>query len=147
MPHSGAPCGRGGRGAGLMAALMVLDLARTSLVGTRGILALAPFTLGGRRRSPRHAALLAHRGTVRAEPLGLIAVLAVFGVALLGEALTPDGQMLGTAQLAIILVGVGLFLPWRQPWHLAALVAAIALAVAFVLSPLGDALRATTPET
>ncbi len=107
--------------AGLMAALMAVDLAANLLVGTRGITELAPYTLTAVAITAG-AALLAHRGTFRPEPLGLTSVIAVFGVALLGEALTPDGQMLGTAQLAIILVGVGLFLPWRQPWHLAALV-------------------------
>ena len=126
--------------AGLMAALMAVDLAANLLVGTRGITALAPYTLTAVVITAG-AALFAHRGTFRPEPLGLTSVIAVFGVALLGEALTPDGQMLGTAQLAIILVGVGLFLPWRQPWHLAALVCSIALAVTFVLSPLGAALH------
>ena len=55
--------------------------------------------------------------------------------------LTPGGQMLSTAQLAIILVGAGLFLPWRQPWHVAAMASSLALAVALVLSPLGSALQ------
>ena len=125
--------------AGLMAALMAVDLTANLLVGTRGITDLAPYTLSAVAITAG-AALLAHRGTLRPEPLGLTSVIAVFGVALLGEALTPDGQMLGTAQLAIILVGVGLFLPWRQPWHLAALVTSIALALTFVLSPLGATL-------
>ena len=126
--------------AGLMAALMAVDLTANLLVGTRGITDLAPYTLAAVAITAG-AALLAHRGTLRPEPLGLTSVIAVFGVALLGEALTPDGQMLGTAQLAIILVGVGLFLPWRQPWHLTALISSIALAVTFVLSPLGSALQ------
>ena len=125
--------------AGLMAVLMSLDLGANLLIGTRGIAALAPFTVAAVVITAG-SAILAYRGTVRAEPLGLIAVLAVFGVALLGEALTPDGQMLGTAQLAIILVGTGLFLPWRQPWHVAALISSTGLAVAFVLSPLGATL-------
>lgn len=126
--------------AGLIAVLMTLDLSVNLLVGTRGIGALAPFTLTGITITAG-AALLAYRGTVSAAPLGLVSVLAVFSVALLGEALTPEGQMLGTAQLAIILVGTGLFLPWRQPWHVAALVMSVALSVAFVVSPLGVTLE------
>lgn len=125
--------------AGLMAVLMVVDLSANLLIGTRGIVALAPFTVAAVVITAG-SAFFARRGTVRAEPLGLIAVLAVFGVALLGEALTPEGQMLGTAQLAIILVGTGLFLPWRQPWHVAVLVSSVALSAAFVLSPLGATL-------
>ena len=126
--------------AGLMAALMTIDLGANLLIGTRGIAALAPFTVTA-VVTTAGSAYLAYRGTVRAEPLGLISVLAVFSVALLGEALTPEGQMLGTAQLAIILVGTGLFLPWRQPWQLAALISSIALSAAFVLSPLSAALQ------
>jgi len=125
-----------------MAVLMVLDLGANILLGTRGIAALAPFSLTAAAISAG-AAFFAHRGAIRAEPLGLIAMLAVFGVALLGEALTPEGRMLGTAQLSIILVGVALFLPWRQHWHVTALISSMALAVAFVLSPLGADLGAT----
>lgn len=122
-----------------MAVLMSLDLGANLLIGTRGIAALAPFTIAAVAITAS-GAFLAYRGTFRAEPLGLIAVFAVFGVALLGEALTPDGQMLGTAQLAIILVGIGLFLPWRQTWHITALISCIALSIAFELSPLGATL-------
>jgi diguanylate cyclase (GGDEF)-like protein len=128
--------------ASLRAALLIADLAMNLLMDTRGIVALAPFTLGAAAICGA-AGLLAHRGAVRSEPLGLIAMHAVYGVTLLGEVLTPDGRMLGTAQLAMILVGVGLFLPWRQSWHLAGLVSAAALAVAFVLSPLGAGLGTT----
>jgi len=126
--------------AALAAALLVFDLGVNYLMGTRGISALAPFTVAAVAITAS-LAVLAHRGMVRAEPLALIGVLTVFGVTLLGEALTPDEQMLSTAQLAIILVGLGLFFPWGQPWHIAALVSSIAFAVALVLSPLGGALQ------
>ena len=127
--------------AGLMAALVVIDLGVNFLIGTRGVTALAPFSLAAAALSAG-AAFISHRGLVRAEPLGLITMLAVFGVALLGHALTPDGRVLGTAQLAIILVGVGLFLPWNQRWHVIGLASAATLAIAFVLSPLGAELSA-----
>ena len=128
--------------AGLMAVFLVLDLGVNLLIGSRGITDLAPYTLIAVVITAT-GAFLAHRGGIRAEPIGLIAVLAVFGVALLGEALTPEGQMLGTAQLAIILVGIGLFLPWSQRWHVTALVAAVVLSVAFEVSTLGAALHGT----
>lgn len=128
--------------ASLMSVMLILDLSLNLLMGTRGVSALAPFSLAGAAICGM-AAFLAHRGGVRAEAVGLIAMHAVYGVTLMGEALTPDGRMLGTAQLAMILVGVGLFLPWRQSWHLAALGSAVALAVAFVLSPLAADLSRT----
>jgi diguanylate cyclase (GGDEF)-like protein len=128
--------------AGLMAALLIADLGMNLLMATRGTPTLAPFSLAAAAVCGT-AAMLAHRGGMRTEPLGLIAMHAVYGVTLLGEVLTPDGRMLGTAQLAMILVGVGLFLPWRQSWHLGGLVSAVVLAVVFVLSPLGAELGST----
>ena len=127
---------------GLMAVLLIIDLGMNLLIGTPGIATLAPFSLTAATITAC-AAFLAHRGAVRAEPLGLVAMLAVFSVTLLGEVLTPTGRMLGAAQLAMILVGIGLFLPWRQQWHIAALSAAAGFALAFVLSPIGAALGAT----
>jgi diguanylate cyclase (GGDEF)-like protein len=70
-------------------------------------------------------------------------MLAVFSVTLMGEVLTPTGRMLSSAELAMILVGVGLFLPWPQRWHIAALSSAGGFAIAFVLSPIGAALGVT----
>ncbi|MCA1569174.1 MAG: GGDEF domain-containing protein [Chloroflexi bacterium] len=128
--------------ASLIAVLLGVDLGANLLIGTRGVLALLPFSLATAAMSAA-AAFISHRGRVRAEPLGLVTMLAVFSVALLGHALTPDGRMLGTAQLAIILVGVGLFLPWPQRWHVIALTSCVGLSVAFVLSPLGVALAPT----
>lgn len=127
---------------GLMAVLLVLDLAANLVVGTRGVEALAPFSAAAAVITAA-AAAAARRGSLRAELLGLGAMLSVFSVALLGHALTPEGRMLGTAQLAIILVGIGLFMPWGQTWHIAALASSTALAVAFVVSPLGQQLGLT----
>ena len=128
--------------AGLMAALLIGDLGMNLLIATPGIAALAPFSLTAAAISAV-AALLAYRGTLRVEPLGLVAMLAVFSVTLMGEILTPTGRMLGSAQLAMILVGIGLFLPWRPRWHIAALSSAGGLAIAFVLSPIGAQLGVT----
>ncbi len=69
-------------------------------------------------------------------------LLVTFATALLGLTLMPGGRLLGVAQLAIILVGAGLFLPWSQRWHLGGMVAAGAMAAAFAISPLADALPA-----
>jgi diguanylate cyclase (GGDEF)-like protein len=128
--------------AALIAVLVVLDLSANLLVGTPGAEDLAPYSLAAGVLSAA-AAITSRRGWIKAEPLGLLVMLAVFGVALLGHSLTPDGRMLGTAQLAIVLVGVGLFLPWHQRWHAIALVTSVAMATAFVLSPLSATLGAT----
>lgn len=128
--------------AGLMAVLVVIDLGANILIGTRGVATIAPFSLAAAAMSAI-AALMSHRGRGRAELLGLLTMLAVFGLALLGHAVRPDGRMLGTAQLAIILVGVGLFLPWDERWHVTGLASCVTLAIAFVLSPLGAELGAT----
>ena len=127
--------------AGLMATLVALDLAAALAVGSEGVMALAPFSIGAASLAFL-AGALAHRG-VRAEPLALVALLAVFGAGLIGHGIMPAGRLLGTAELAIILVGAGLFLPWHQRWHVSALLAAFGLASAFVLSPMAASLSPT----
>ncbi|MDQ4034913.1 MAG: GGDEF domain-containing protein [Chloroflexota bacterium] len=128
--------------AGLMAVLLTLDLTTNLAIGTRGADALAPFSAAAAALSGG-AAFAARRAWIRAELLALVTVLAVFGVALLGLALTPDGRTLGTAQLAIILVGVGLFLPWGQAWHVICLAMATLMAAGFVLGPLSVGMSVT----
>jgi diguanylate cyclase (GGDEF)-like protein len=128
--------------AGLLAVLVVTNLGANALIGTPGIEALAPYALAAAALSAG-TALIARRGAISAEPLGLMVLLAVFGVALLAHGLVPDGRMLATAQLAIIVVGAGLFLPWEQRWHVIGLASSIVLAIAFVVSPLGAELPAS----
>ena len=126
-------------GAAVMASLLVADAVVNLIIGTRGILTLAPFEIMA-------AALIAgigavvRRGRVRAEPLAMMALIVVFATALLGVVLMPAGRTLATAQLATILVGAGLFLPWDQRWHLAAMTASLTVATVFVASPLGTLL-------
>jgi diguanylate cyclase (GGDEF)-like protein len=128
--------------AGLMAVLVALDIAANMAIGTRGVEALAPFSVAAATLSAA-AAFAARRAWIRAELLGLMTMLAVFGVALLGLALTPAGRTLGTAQLAIILVGVGLFLPWGQVWHVIGLAMATVMAAGFVIGPLSVGMSVT----
>ncbi|MGH2446204.1 MAG: diguanylate cyclase [Candidatus Limnocylindria bacterium] len=128
-------------GAGLMAVLLVADTAINVLLATDGIALLAPFSIAAAVACTAIAAG-SRRASVKPEVLAFAMIIAVFGTALLGLALTPAGRMLGAAQLAIILVGIGLFLPWDRRWHAGALAACILLAVSFVLSPLGPSLVA-----
>ena len=123
----------------LMAMFVLTDLAANALLGARGIGALAPFSLTAAALS-LSAAFVARRGRMPAEPLGLVTMVVVFGVTLVGIGLAVDGRTLEIAQLAIILMGAGLFLPWHQRWHLASVSACTLLAVAFALSPIGEPL-------
>lgn len=125
--------------AGLVAVLMLSDLAVSLAIGTPGAPRLAPWevtaaafaALGG---------LVARRRWLRAEWIGVAILLVVVGTALLGLTLTPDGRMLAAGQLAIVLVGAGLFLPWSLRWQVAAMTASVALTLAFLASPLADPL-------
>lgn len=126
-------------GAAVVAGLILIDLAANLLGGTPGATLLAPFELAAAAVNAG-IGLFARRSRVRAEPLALGVLLVAFTVALLGLSLMPAGRMLGVAQLAIILVGVGLFLPWSQAWHLGGIGAAVVLAIGYAISPLGTAL-------
>lgn len=126
-------------GAAVMAVLIVGDLAVNLLIRTPGSMALAPFELGVAGLSVA-IGLSARRTGARSEALAMSILLSAFAVALLGLSLMPAGRTLSVAQLAIILVGAGLFLPWSQAWHLGGIGTAVALAIAYVISPLGSAL-------
>jgi diguanylate cyclase (GGDEF)-like protein len=123
-------------GATVMAALILADLATNLIAGTPGARSLAPWELGAAALTAL-IGLLARR-SVRSEPLAMTILLVTFGTALLGLALMPSGRVLGVAQLAIILVGAGLFLPWSQRWHAAGVGGAVAMAVVFAIGPLAD---------
>ena len=123
----------------LMSLLLAIDLGINVLVETAGVSLLAPYSLAAAILCAA-VALLARRSVVPPELAGLVAVLAVVGVALLGLVLTPSGRTLGMAQIATILVGIGLFFPWDRRWHVAALVSAALIAGLVVLTPVGAAL-------
>jgi diguanylate cyclase (GGDEF)-like protein len=86
------------------------------------------------------AAFVVRRGIVRSEAVALAALTLACAVPLFGLSLLPSGRVLDVAQLTILLVGTGLFLPWSQRWHIAGMAACMLMAVAFVVSPLGQAL-------
>ncbi len=123
-------------GSVVVVVLLALDLA-TNVVGAMpGVLILAPFELGVMVL----AALIgfaAHRALARPEALAFVVLISVFGVGLLGMGLMPSGSSLAIAELAIILLGAGLFLPWERRWHAAGLGSALGLTLFFVASPWG----------
>lgn len=126
-------------GSAVMAALLAADVAVNLGFGVPGALGLAPIELGAAALTVG-AGLAARRGAARSEVLALLILLLAFGTALIGLAIMPAGRLLGVAQLAIILLGAGLFLPWDRRWHAGGLAAATLLAAAFAISPLGAAL-------
>jgi diguanylate cyclase (GGDEF)-like protein len=131
-------------GSAVMAGLIIADLVTNLLAATPGAMALAPWELGAGALTAL-VGLLARHARVRSEALAMAILLVTFATALLGLALMPSGRVLGVAQLAIILVGAGLFLPWSQRWHAAGVVAAVALAAAFAVGPLVTALPGGDP--
>ena len=120
----------------LLAGLLTVDTVVNVSIGTPGAVALLPVEVA----AAAIAAVVgwtARRASVPAEPLALLVLLLVFGTALFGVAVMPAGRVLAAAQLATILVGAGLFLPWDRRWHLGGLAATAGLTVAFVLGPFG----------
>jgi diguanylate cyclase (GGDEF)-like protein len=121
-------------GAGVMSALVVLDVAANLVVGTPGIATLAPIELVAATATAA-AGLLAVGARVRPEPLALFVLVAVSMVAVAGLAIMPEGRALGVAQVATILVGAGLFLPWSRAWHLAGIASVAVTVTVFVIAP------------
>jgi diguanylate cyclase (GGDEF)-like protein len=123
-------------GSAVMTWLVVVDLATNLVARTPGATSLAPVEAGAATVAAA-AGLIARRTTMRAEPLAVTILLVTLFAALAGLSLMPDGRMLGVAQLAILIVGAGLFLPWSSRWHLGGVAAAVALCLGYVASPLG----------
>lgn len=128
-------------GAAVVAALLVADVVVNLLGGTAGAQRLAPFEIAASGLSAA-AWLTARRAVVPAEPIGLATLVIVFAVALLGLVVMPDGRVLGVAQLAIILVGVGLFLPWDRRWHITGVGVSVTMAIGFIIGPLAGVFSA-----
>lgn len=129
-------------GASAMAALLLVDIAVHLAVETPGATALAPFELVAAFLAAT-TGVVVRRARMRPEPLALAALLVVFCTALLGMAIMPAGRPLGIAQLAIIVLGVGLFVPWERRWHVAGIGAAVVMTLGFVVTPLGTPLSGT----
>jgi diguanylate cyclase (GGDEF)-like protein len=123
-------------GSAVMAWLVIADLATNLVAGTPGAVALAPFEAAAVVITVA-VGLMARRARVSAEPLALAILLVALAAALVGLSLMPDGRTLGVAQLAILLVGAGLFLPWSRRWHLAGIGIAVAECLAYLLGPPG----------
>lgn len=129
-----------GLGGALIAALLVADMALNVAIETDGVTRLAPFSATAAFLCAL-LAIAARRTSWRPEPLAMGTLLLVEAVALLGLVLTPTDALVASAQLATVLVGAGLFLPWSPRWHGVALGVSVAVAAAFVLSPLASSLE------
>ena len=80
-------------------------------------------------------AIAVRRGLARPEGVVLVELLLVLALALGGIIAEPEGRLLAAAEIAIIVVGSGLFLPWSPRWHAAWLAAALALIGVGLLAP------------
>lgn len=127
-------------GAAVVALLIVADLAVNLMIGTPGVIRVAPYELAAAAMSVV-VGLVARRGRWRSEPSALALMLVVTAAILFGLALMPAGRLLGSAELATLLVGAGLILPWSRQWHTAAIAAACAVVAAAALGPLGQTLE------
>jgi diguanylate cyclase (GGDEF)-like protein len=80
-------------------------------------------------------AIVVRRGLARPEGVALTQLLLALALALGAVVWEPDGRLLAAAEIAIIIVGSGLFLPWSPRWHAAWLGAALALIAGVLLVP------------
>jgi len=126
-------------GATVLALITLFDLGANVAVETPGIMLHAPYALVAAALSGV-IGLAARRGRWPGEPLGLVLLLIASGTILLGLALTPTGRLLGSAQLATLVVGAGLILPWSQRWHVTAIGSMIGLVCLAAIGPLDPAL-------
>ena len=126
-------------GAAVVALLIVADLATKLYVQAPGVMDLAPYELAAAALSVV-LGLAARRGRWPGEPMALVLLLVSTGTILIGLALAPTARLLGSAQLATLLVGAGLILPWSQRWHVAAIGSAIGIVVLAAIGPLDPAL-------
>ena len=126
-------------GALVLAAIIAADIAvhvvaygsrATPLIAFEGVVVLLNLA----------AAYVARRGIVRSEVVAFAALALACAVPLFGMSMLPSGRVLDVAQLTILLVGTGLFLPWSQRWHIAGMAACMLMAIAFAVSPMGQAL-------
>ena len=129
-------------GSAVVAVLIVGDLAANLVAQTPGVMDLAPYELAAAAVTAL-VGLVARRGGVAAEPLALTILLVVTGAILSGLVMMPAGRLLGAAQLATLLVGAGLILPWSRQWHVASVGAAVVLVGLAAAGPLDPALTAT----
>jgi diguanylate cyclase (GGDEF)-like protein len=80
-------------------------------------------------------AALVRRGMARPEAVVLAELLLVLALAVGSVLVEPEGRLLAAAEIAIILVGSGLFLPWSPRWHAGWLAGALALIAGLLLAP------------
>jgi diguanylate cyclase (GGDEF)-like protein len=122
-------------GATALVAIILADLAINLALEKPGVMAFAPYELAAAAISAL-VGLAARRSRWPGEPLALVLLLVASGLVLINLAIAPAGRLLGSAQLATLLVGTGLILPWSQRWHIAAIGSAIGIVCLAAIGPL-----------
>lgn len=119
-----------------LAGLLVAEVVVITLFSASGELGLVGINLGGALLT----VLLGHltrRGVLRPELGALSLLVMACGLSLLALNALPSGRLLEVGQIATLLVGAGLFLPWSQRWHVGGMAACMLLSVALIATPLG----------
>ncbi len=118
----------------LVAVFLVVGAVLRVATHTTGAIGFVPWELAGAALAVGMG-VATRRSLVRPEAAALAVVGVSVAIALLGIHLLPDGRLLSTAQLAVLIVGTGLFVPWSQWWHVGAMLLSVAMSTAFVVSP------------
>jgi diguanylate cyclase (GGDEF)-like protein len=123
-----------------LAGLLVAEVALTMLFRTSSGLSLVGLNVGGFVLSLGLGFLTRH-GLLRPQLAAFSLLVMACTASLLSLSVLPAGRLLEVGQIATLLVGAGLFLPWSQRWHIGGMVACALLSAAFVASPLGAGLE------
>jgi diguanylate cyclase (GGDEF)-like protein len=120
--------------------LLVAEVMLVMPFSTSRDLSLVGLNLGGALLSVA-LGYLTRYGLLRPAFGAASLLLMACAASLLSLGAMPTGRLLEVGQIATLLVGAGLFLPWSQRWHVGGMVACALMSAAYVASPLGAALE------
>lgn len=120
--------------------LLVAEVMLVMPFSTSRDLSLVGLNLGGALLSVA-LGYLTRYGLLRPAFGAASLLLMACAASLLSLGAMPTGRLLEVGQIATLLVGAGLFLPWSQRWHVGGMVACALMSAACVASPLGAALE------
>ena len=123
-----------------LAGLMVVEVVLITPFSTSSTLSLAGLNLGGALLSVG-LGYLTRYGLLRPAFGAASLLLMACAASLLSLGALPTGRLLEVGQIATLLVGAGLFLPWSQRWHVGGMMACALMSGAFVASPLAAGLE------
>lgn len=123
-----------------LAGLLVAEVVLITPFSTSSTLTLVGLNLGGALLSVA-LGYLTRYGFLRPAFGAVSVLLMACAASLLSLGAVPTGRLLEVGQIATLLVGAGLFLPWSQRWHVGGMMACALMSGAFVASPLAAGLE------